>query len=103
MFFHDYVINARDSRIGLGSLQSLPDLTSKAGDRSALSEAVSAVALSNLAHRTTLLYITPAGRQAYGKALRLFTTVLSEDPQQCDDQTVATVLCLDLYEVSRTH
>jgi len=98
MFFHDYVINARDSRIGLGSLQSLPDLTSKAGDRSALSEAVSAVALSNLAHRTT-----PAGRQAYGKALRLFTTVLSEDPQQCDDQTVATVLCLDLYEVSRTH
>ena len=102
MFFHDYIIGSKESKIDFGYLQDLPDVLSRAGDSSALSEAVSAVALTNLAHRSSLPYLKSAGRQAYGRSLGLFNAVLREDTDVCSDQTLATVLCLDFYEVSST-
>ena len=100
MFLRDYVIEPFESKINFGHLQNLPGLLSKAGQSSALSEAVSAVALTSLAHRSSIPYIVPAGRQAYGKALRQLSTVFKDNIDICGDQTLTTVLCLDLYEVS---
>lgn len=77
-------------------------MTGRADDSSALSEAISAVALTSLAHRSSLDHLVPAGRQAYGKALRLVNADLSNDAEVCNDRTLATVLCLDFYEVSQT-
>lgn len=101
MFLRDYIIDPFDSKINFGHLQNLPNLLTKANPSSALSEAVSAVALTSLAHRSSLSYIVPAGRQSYGKALRLLSTSFRENADICGDQTLATVLCLDLYEVGR--
>ncbi len=99
MFLRDYVIDPLDSKINFGTLQTLPDLLSKAGPYSALSEAVSAVALTSLAHRSSLSQVVPAGRLSYGKALRRLSTIFRNNGDICGDQTLATVLCLDLYKV----
>lgn len=61
MFFHNYVINPRESGINFGYLQNLPDMIGRADDSSALSEAISAVALTSLAHRSSLDHLVPAG------------------------------------------
>ena len=99
VFFRDFVIESGESRIDFGYLQHLPDLLTRAREPSPLSEAVSAVALTNLAHRSSLSYLIPAGRQAYGSALRMLSAALTRNMDICSDQTLATVLCLDFYEV----
>ena len=69
------------------------------GGSSALSEAISAVALTSLANRSRLKHLVIEGRQAYGNALQLVNNDLRNDAKVFSDRTLASVLCLDFYEV----
>ncbi len=105
MFLHDYVIDAQESHMNHGHLQILPDMLVKMGESSALSQAVSAVALTSLAHRSSLGYLIPQARQAYGNALRSIHAILKNNADFSgaairSDHTLATILCLDLHEVN---
>ena len=105
MSLHDYVIDPKESHMNFGHLQTLPDMLVKMGESSALSQAVSAVALTNLAHRSCLGYLIPQARQAYGNALRSIYTILKNSADSSgaalsSDHTLATILCLDLHEVN---
>ena len=100
MFFRDYVIQLRDSTIGSGWLENLPDLEIEDKESSAMHQAVSAVSLTSLAHRSSCFdYLVPEARQEYGKALRLVFQAMQDPKQLKQDSTLATVLCLGVYEV----
>ena len=91
--------------MNFGHLQILPGLLIKTGESSALSQAVSAVALTSLAHRSCLGYLVPQARQAYGNALRSIHTILKNNVEFSgaaisSDHILATILCLDLHEVN---
>ena len=70
-FFHDYLVVSGGSAIGTGFLQNVPELFAKEPEVSALTKAVPAVALTSLAHRTSLHCLSAQARQRYGTALSL--------------------------------
>lgn len=99
MFFHDYVMEPGESTAGVGFLYGLPELWRDERTTSALQETVSAVALTSLAHRSSCFdYLVPQARQCYGKALQLTTRILSDPKEVRKDSTLATILCLGMYE-----
>ena len=99
LFFHDYVISPSESTIGFGFLQCLPTIWNKKGPETlAYREAVSAVALTSFAHRSSLDYLIVQARQRYGKALQLAHGSLQSNQEVTTDTTLATVLCLGFYE-----
>ncbi len=100
MFFHDYLVVPRGSAIGTGFLQNIPELLTKEPEMSALTKAVSAVALTSLAHRTSLDCVSAQARQQYGTALCLLNRSLRTQQAVKADSTLAAILCLDIYEVS---
>lgn len=100
IFFHDYVLFPKNSALGTGYLQNVPELCSKEVEMSALYQAVSAVALTSLAHRTSLDYLSAQARQRYGIALSLLKGSLRSQEAMKTDSTLAAILCLDFYEVS---
>ncbi len=100
MFFHDYLVVPKESAIGTGFLQNVPELFTKEAEMSALTKAVSAVALTNLAHRTSLDCLSAQARQEYGTALSLLNRSLRTQQAIQADSTLAAILCLDIYEVS---
>lgn len=102
MFFHDYVIKSGDDKVGFGFLHGLPDLLSKEDGDSAFREAISAVSLMSLAHRSNLDCLVPQARQRYGKALSLIAGDLHQQENLKEDRVLATVLCMGYYEVLRT-
>ena len=61
MFFDDYVIGREESQINWGYLHILPRMFGQASGTSALSQAVSAVALTSFAHRSRLDFSHPSG------------------------------------------
>lgn len=90
--------------MSFGHLQTLPDMLIKTGESPALSQAVSAVALTSLAHRSCLEDLVPQARQAYGSALRSVYATFRDNPDLSSaaissDRTLITILCLDFYEV----
>ena len=101
MFLHDYVIQASPSDIQFGFLQSLPDLCSKEDNTSVVQEAVSAVALMSLAHRSSMDHLVVQARQRYGKALKLIALALNDPEELKKDSTLAAVLCASCYEVGQ--
>ena len=107
MFFSDYVIQPRDSMIGFGFMQGLPDLWMHDDEASPYRQTVSAVALTSLAHRSSCFdYFAHEARQRYGNAMRLLMKSLQNPEEWRRDSTLATVLCLGVYEVltlSSTH
>ena len=100
MFFHDYLVVPTGSAIGTGFLQNVPELFTKEPEMSALTKAVSAVALTSLAHRTSLDCLSTQARQQYGTALSLLNKSLRTQQAVKADSTLAAILCLDIYEVS---
>ena len=98
-FFNDYVIMSSESTVGVGFLQCLPAIWSKSPDAAAYQEAVSAVALASFANRSSLDYLAVQARQRYGKALQLSNVTLRESGEVGKDSTLATVLCLGIYEM----
>ena len=100
MFFHDYLVVPTESAIGTGFLQNVPELFTKEPEMSALTKAVSAVALTSLAHRTSLDCLSAQARQQYGTALSLLNKCLRTQQALKADSTLAAILCLDIYEVS---
>ena len=100
MFFHDYLVVPTGSAIGTGFLQNVPELFTKEPEMSALTKAVSAVALTSLAHRTSLDCLSTQARQQYGTALSLLNKPLCTQQAVKADSTLAAILCLDIYEVS---
>ena len=101
MFFYDYVSQPTGSSNDYGSFQSLPDLWSKEENASALHEAVSAVALMSLAHRSSLGYLIGQARQHYGNFLRLTAKAIIGDQEELKkDSILAAILCANFYEVS---
>ena len=99
MFFHDYLVVPREAAIGTGFLQNVPELFTKEPEMSALTKAVSAVALTSLAHRTSLDCVSAQARQQYGTALCLLNRSLRTQQAVEADSTLAAILCLDIYEV----
>ena len=99
MFFYDYVITSSDATTDVGYLQILPDLWNKDGNTPAYQEAVSAVALMYLAHRSNLEYLVLQARHRYGTALRLIAGALRDQEELKKDSTLAAILCAGLYEV----
>ena len=99
MFFHDYVIKSSDDKVGFGFLHGLPDLLSREDGDSALREAISAVSLISLAHRSNLDRLVPQARQRYGKALSLVAGDLNRQENLKEDRVLATILCMGYYEV----
>ena len=67
---------------------------------SASAKAVTAVALTSLAHRTSLDCLSAQARQEYGTALALLSRSLRTQQAIKADSTLAAILCLDIYEVS---
>ena len=102
MFFHDYVIKSGDDKVGFGFLDGLPDLLSKEDGDSSFQEAVSAVSLMSLAHRSNLDCLLPQARQRYGKALALTAVALRNEENLREDRVLATILCMGCYEVILT-
>lgn len=102
MFFHDYVIKSGDDKVGFGFLHGLPDLLSKEDGNSAVQEAVSAVSLMSLAHRSNMDCLVPQARQRYGKALSLLAGDLRQRENLKEDRVLATILCMGYYEVILT-
>lgn len=100
MFFHDYTVVPRESGIGTGFLQNVPELFTKEPEMSALTKAISAVALTSLAHRTSLDCLSVQARQQYGTALSMLNWSLRTQQAIKADSTLAAILCLDMYEVS---
>ena len=101
MFFYDYVVVPKEPELfGTGYLQPIPDLYSKEKEMSALGQAVSAVALTSLSHRTSLDYLLNNARQRYGNALSLLEKSLRSEAAMKADNTLAAILVLDCYEVS---
>ena len=100
MFFYDYLVVPKESAIGTGFLQNVPELFTREAEMSALTKAVSAVALTSLAHRTSLDYLSAQARQQYGTALSLLNKSLRTQQAVKADSTLAAILCLDIYEVS---
>ncbi|KAL8790282.1 MAG: hypothetical protein Q9195_006440 [Heterodermia aff. obscurata] len=98
-FFNDYVVMSSESTVGFGFLQCLPDIWSKSPEAAAYQEAVSAVALASFAHRSSLDYLVVQARQRYGKALQLSNATLQKSAEVGKDSTLATVLCLGIYEL----
>ena len=104
MFFNDYVVHPNESIAGFGFLQGAPDMFKKETDSevSPFQEAVWAVSLTNFAHRSTCFdYMVPQSRRRYGKALQLLSTALRDQEELKKDSTLATVLCLGIYEACR--
>ena len=103
MFMQDYVISSDQSPTGIGYLHGLPDLWVKNEEVSPARQAISAVALTSLAHRSSSLdYLLPQARRQYGRALKLLAQALSNPEEWKKDGTLATVLCLSVYEVSKS-
>ena len=100
MFFHDYHVLPKESANGTGFLQNVPELFTTEPETSALAKAVSAVALTNLAHRTSLDCLSVQARQEYGTALSLLNRSLCTQQAIKADSTLAAILCLQIYEVS---
>ena len=98
-FFNDYVIMSSDSTVGFGFLQCLPTIWSKNPEAAAYQEAVSAVALASFANRSSLDYLVIQARQRYGKALQLSNATLRKSGEVGKDSTLATILCLGIYEL----
>ena len=96
MFFHDYSVVPTGSAIGTGFLQNVPELFTKEPEMSALTKAVSAVALTSLAHRTSLDCLSAQARQQYGTALSLLNKSLRTQQALKADSTLAAILCLDI-------
>ncbi len=101
IFFNDYVIQTSESTVDFGFLESLPGLWAREDDTSVCREAVSAVALMSLAHRSSLNYLVIQARQRYGKALQLIAKALNNPEELGKDSTLASVLCAGYDEVSR--
>lgn len=100
LFLHDYVIKSNEDNVfGFGFLQCLPDLLQRSDDTPACQEAVSALALMSLAHRSSLEYLLPQARQRYGKSLSLVAGALRKQENLDGDAILAAVLCLGYYEV----
>ena len=99
MFFYDYVVTSRDATTDVGYLQILPDLWNKDGNTPAYQEAVSAVSLMYLAHRSSLDCLVLQARHHYGTALRLIAAALRDQEELKKDSTLAAILCAGLYEV----
>ena len=99
MFFYDFVITSKDATTDVGYLQILPDLWNKDFNTPACQEAVSAVALMYLAHRSSLDNLVFQARHHYGTALRLIAGALSSQEELKKDSTLAAILCAGLYEV----
>ena len=100
IFMQDYVISSDQSATGIGYLHGLPDLWVKQEEFSSIRQAVSAVALTSLAHRSSSLdYLLPQARRQYGQALMLTLRALSNPAEWKQDSTLATVLLLGVYEV----
>ncbi|KAI9813256.1 MAG: hypothetical protein M1827_004198 [Pycnora praestabilis] len=99
MFFHDYVAIPKKAAIGTAFLQNVPEMCGKEKEMSALTQAVSAVALTSLANRTSLDYLSVQARQRYGNALPLVTKSICGQEEMKADSTLAAILCLDFYEI----
>ena len=104
MFFHDYIIDSRESQLDMGFFDVLPRMFSAASETSALSQAVSAVALTSFAHRSRIDPLMSQARKAYGKALRSVISIIGKHPDPGDptigsDFMLATILLLACYEV----
>ena len=101
MFFSEYVIPPDNSAVGFGFMQGLPDLWTHDDEASPYRQTVSAVALTSLAHRSSCFeYLVHEARHRYGTAMRLLMIALQNPEQWSKDSTLATVLCLGVYEVS---
>lgn len=104
MFFHDYIIGSQESQLDMGFFDVLPRMFSTASETSALSQAVSAVALTSFAHRSRIDPLLFQARKAYGKALRSVIGIIGKHPDPSNpniggDFMLATVLLLACYEV----
>ena len=100
LFFHDYVIQPSESKMGIGYLQCLPDLWYTSAQDSALRLTVSAVALTSLANRSSCFgSLLPQASQRYGKALQQFTKSLTNQDDLKKDSTLATVFLFGIHEV----
>ena len=100
MYLYDYVVKVEDAKIGFGYLPGLPDLLSGESDASALRHAVSANALASLAQRSSMNHLMNEARRRYGLALHKIKGDLTDDAELGKDSTLATILCLDFFEVS---
>ena len=98
MFFHDYVVPSNNSDNHFAFLQSLPDLWAKEENTPVFQEAISAVALLSLAHRSSLDYLLLQARQHYGKVLKLIAAALSNPEELKKDSTLGAILCANYYE-----
>ena len=98
-FFNNFV-QARDPRVGTsGQYEFLPDLCIENSGTNHLSEAIKAVALFNLANRSSLGYLAQRARRSYGNALVSVNRALNDQSAALSDQTLATLSLLGTYEV----
>ena len=101
MFITDYVIQPKESTIGFGYLQGLPDLWMRQDDSSPTRQAVSAMALTILAHRSSSFdYFVPEARLRYGYAMHSLARALQDPKEWKRDHILATIFCLGVYEAS---
>ena len=99
LFFFDYVISQQEARMSFGFLQGLPDLVTRAPEESLLRNAVAAVSMASLSYQSTFDYLLVEARRRYGVALQMLKTLLSRNVDLAEDSTLATVMCLDFFEV----
>lgn len=71
----------------------------KAQPSAILSDSLSAVALATFGNQPNAKTLKPKAQQAYAKALRQLTNVVSDPKQAAQDTTLAAVLLLGLFEV----
>lgn len=105
-FFDQYTACAEDEE-GMGHLEYLPPLYTRAGEvngngagspAACLRWAVDATALMTLASASNAAPLMIKARQGYGKALRGLREALASSDSAVEDETFASVMLLSLFE-----
>jgi hypothetical protein len=86
------------STAGPGYLEFLPDLVSTGSD--SLQESLLAAAVSNLANISCMRQLEVKSRVHYGRALRALRIAMDNPNTATADDTLASILLLQKYEVS---
>ena len=98
LFVANYVFKSHDG--GATFYDFVPEILATAGDESPLRYAVNAVGLANLASRTGSSALMLLSSKEYHLALCRLNEALQSSDTASQDDTLATVSLLGLYEVS---
>ena len=99
LFFSDFILLPDDTIPITGFLEFLPEMYRSQPQGSALSMAVEAISLYNLANRSSVKPLQATARVAYGHALRKLHSALLDPTEVRSDEILTATLIITCFEV----